>query len=340
MIRPPGSGCAPRPRLLRPTACPYALPVAELKNKFTWSASRHGSFSYCHRQYWWSYYGSWGGWNRDAPPRAREAYMLKNLANRWTWAGTVVHEAIEDVLRGLHGGGEQRALGFEQHGLDIEEEVEKATKLMREQWVESRNAHYRIRPKKRFGLAEHEYDEVIPRAEWKATNEKVQNALRAFFNSPLWDRIRETDPHDWLPIETLDQFDFEGTGIWAVLDFALRVPGGGIEIFDWKTGEVKPDANKLQLGCYALYVGQKHDVPPESVTTHLVYLGEDLQEFTFRMTEKDLVETRGEMRASIAAMRTRLRDPEANVAVREDFEMTDDLSKCRICAYRRLCGRE
>ena len=230
--------------------------MAELKNQFTWSASRHGSFAYCKRQYWWSYYGSWGGWNRDAPGRAREAYMLKNLANRWTWAGTVVHETIENVLRGLHGGGSQRALGFDEHGLDLEAEIENATELMRTQWAESRSGEYRLRPKKRFGLLEHEYDEAIPRAEWQAANEKVRNGLRAFFTSALWDRIRESDPGQWLPIETLDQFDFEGTGVWAVLDFALHVPGDGIEIFDWKTGEVKPEANKLQLGCYALYVGQ------------------------------------------------------------------------------------
>ena len=56
-----------------------------LKNEFTWSASRARTFDYCPRQYWWNYYGSWGGWDRDCTREAREAYMLKNLANRWTW---------------------------------------------------------------------------------------------------------------------------------------------------------------------------------------------------------------------------------------------------------------
>ncbi len=79
---------------------------------------------------------------------------------------------------------------------------------------------------------------------------------------------------------------------------------------------------------------------PERVTTHLVYLGDGLQDFRYPMSEKELVATRGEMRASIAAMRTRLRDKDANSAVREDFDMTEDLEKCGFCAYRRLCGRE
>ena len=315
------------------------MPVAEIQNEFTWSASRHGSFSYCKRQYWWSYYGSWGGWNPDAPPSAREAYTLKNLANRWTWAGTVVHETIEDVLRSFHGGGNQRALGFDQHGVDIESEVEQATVRMREQWVESRSGEYRIRPKKRFGLAEHEYGEAVPREEWKATNQKVRDGLRAFFTSEIWHRIRASDPTEWLPVETLDQFDFEGTNVWAVLDFALQRPDGQVEIYDWKTGIVNPEANRVQVGCYALYIQAKRDVPPEKVTTHLVYRGEDLQDFSVRMTERELTAVRGEMRASIAAMRTRLRDKEGNVAAREDFAKTDDLDKCRHCAFRRLCGR-
>ena len=54
---------------------------------------------------------------------------------------------------------------------------------------------------------EHEYDVIVPRAEWQATNQKVRDALRAFLTSPLFERIRASDPKTWLPIETLDQFD-------------------------------------------------------------------------------------------------------------------------------------
>ncbi|MDA1193942.1 MAG: PD-(D/E)XK nuclease family protein [Planctomycetota bacterium] len=312
--------------------------MAELKNEFTWSASRARTYDYCPRQYWWNYYGSWGGWDRKAAPEPREAYMLKNLANRWTWPGTVVHDTIESILRGMQAEAGQGALGFAAD-VSADDVVERATKTMRRQWEASRSADYRRRPKKAFGLVEHEYGDEVSRAEWKAVNQKVRDALRAFLGSDLFARIRASDPSTWLPIETLDKFDFEGTGVWAVLDFAWRLPDGSIEIYDWKTGEVNPDSNMLQLGCYALYVQQRHGVEAEQVATHLVYLGETMQDMAFRVTEPDLKATRGEMRASIAAMRTRLRDKPANVAVREDFALTDDLEKCRTCAYRRLCGR-
>ena len=313
--------------------------MAALKNEFTWSASRSRTYAYCPRQYWWNYYGSWGGWDRNAQPEAREAYMLKNLANRWTWPGTVVHDTIEGILKKRLDGGGQGALGFAESA-DPDEIVEHATQGMRDQWVESRHADYRRRPKRAFGLVEHEYDEAIPQAEWQKANEKVRSGLRAFLASDLYERIQASDPGSWLPIETLDQFQFEGVGVWAVLDFAWKLPDGRIEIFDWKTGEVRPEANMLQLGCYALYVGQKYGVEADQVTTHLVYLGDGMQDMAFEVTEKDLIETRGEMRASIAAMRTRLRDKDENIAVRDDFAMTEDRGKCRICAFRRLCGRE
>ena len=47
----------------------------------------------------------------------------------------------------------------------------------------------------------------------------------------------------------------------------------------------------------------------------------------------------GYRRASMDEMRARLADPAANRAEREDFPLTDDLSKCEVCVYRRLCGR-
>ena len=63
--------------------------------------------------------------------------MLKNLANRWTWPGTVVHDTIEGLLKRRLEGGGQGALGFAE-AADPDEIIETATQGMRDQWVESR----------------------------------------------------------------------------------------------------------------------------------------------------------------------------------------------------------
>lgn len=317
--------------------------MAALENVFTWSTSRDGAFQRCQRQYWWQYYGSWGGWDRGAPAEAREAYVLKNLSTRWAWVGTVVHGAIEALLRRhQQAAGDAGELAFEKPRLpsvDVEAEVEALTERMRAQFRESREGHYRARPKRAFGLVEHEYADAVPRAEWQAMNEKAREALRSFLVSDLFQRIRASDARRWLPIEHLGQFDFEGTPVWAVLDFALRTPEDAVEIYDWKTGAVDPVGNRPQLVCYALYVQAAHGVPPERVTTQLVYLGPKPETHAVHVGPSDIQEVMHTMRTSIGSMRMRLVDPARNVARKDDFPLTDDLEKCRVCSFRRLCHR-
>ncbi len=325
---------------LVPTLSDYLSTVAELKNNFTWSVSRGRTFDYCARQYWWTYYGSWGGWSHDADPEARRAYMLKNLHTRWTWVGTVVHEAIEGILRQVQKGGSGDGLLFESADIDPNKEVERLTETMRRQWLESRDGDYRRRPKHKVGLAEHHYDEPLTRDDWAAVNAKAIRALQAFLRSPLFNEIRTSDTRMWLPIEKLDNFRFDGVDVWAVLDFASRTDGDGVNIYDWKTGAVTPDGNRAQLVCYTLYVEAAYGANPNHVTNHLVYLGDDCQVFPFQVTQDDIAETRDLMRTSIRAMKAKLANPDVNVARSDDFPMTDDLSKCAVCTFRELCGRQ
>ncbi|MFT7519705.1 MAG: hypothetical protein ACI9MC_001848, partial [Kiritimatiellia bacterium] len=71
--------------------------MAELKNEFSWSWSRHRAFGECARRYWLNHYAFWGGWSRGSP--AREIYIQKKLNSRPQWIGTTVHEAAEWVLK-------------------------------------------------------------------------------------------------------------------------------------------------------------------------------------------------------------------------------------------------
>ena len=41
--------------------------------------------------------------------------------------------------------------------------------------------------------------------------------------------------------------------VWVALDFGLRTPEGA-EVYDWKTGEERPQEDRLQMLCYALYL--------------------------------------------------------------------------------------
>ena len=76
----------------------------ELENKFAWSVSRDRAFRECPRQYYFSYYGYWNGWKKDAPERTREIYVLKQLKNRYMWIGQTVHDCIARSLKNISRG--------------------------------------------------------------------------------------------------------------------------------------------------------------------------------------------------------------------------------------------
>lgn len=320
-----------------------------LENRLTWSKSRGEVLEHCARKYWWTYYGAWGGWSGDAPAEARDAYLLKNLHSRWTWVGDVVHRAIERVLRGLA----RRAVPegeFDLHEapgeggpvreVDVEAVVRGVTDAMRTQFADSRDGRYRLDPKRIVGLVEHEYATAVPASEWREMNRRATDAVRRFLASETFARIRATDPASWLPFETLDSFDFEGTAVWAALDFVRRTEDGGAEVYDWKTGEDRPDANRLQMLCYAMFVEARHKIPATRVVGRLVYVSTGTV-VEVRATEAMLEGARAEMRASIAEMRRRLAASTAGGGDPKKlaFPMTDDLDRCAVCAFRRLCGR-
>ena len=64
--------------------------MSSFKNEFSWSISRDRVFQTCPRQYYFNYYGYWDGWETGAPAKTRQIYILKQLKNRYMWAGAKV----------------------------------------------------------------------------------------------------------------------------------------------------------------------------------------------------------------------------------------------------------
>ena len=312
--------------------------MATLENRLTWSKSRAEAFAWCLRKYWWTYYGAWGGWAYDAPKERRDAYVLKNLHSRWTWVGDAVHRAIQRIFERIRDTARGAGLALDDTvPLDPDEEAERLTRSMRAQFRASREGRYRADPKRVLGLVEHEYGVPVPDVEWRDMNKRAVDALRGFLASHTFATLAASDPATWLPFETLDSFDFEGTPVWAALDFGRRVDGGA-EVYDWKTGEERVEANSLQLLVYALFVEQKHGVPATSVRGRLVYVNTGAVHVV-EPTPAALDDARATMRGSLAEMKERMRMGGGSDPSPLAFPMTDDLARCASCSFRRLCGR-
>ncbi len=304
--------------------------MAELQNEFSWSKSRHDKFSDCRRAYYYAYYGSWGGWEAAGGSLTRELYVLKKLSSRWQWAGQVVHEAIRHLLSRARWTGEMRPL---------DELLRQTRERARSLWAVSRGKGYWREPSRIAGLLEHEYGEPVPDVEWKRIYEEVvEGSLRAFHRSEALERIRATPPGRWLTVDELDAWMFDGVKVWVALDFAYKDEAGVIHVLDWKTGRER-ELDHAQLGVYALFARDKWGVSPEEVMAGLVYLQSGAERVEVQVGREALEACKGEMRRSIAAMRSLLDDPGRNLARIDRFPQIEDREACRRCPFRRPCGR-
>lgn len=308
--------------------------MADLQNEFSWSKSRHEKFSECRRAYYYTYYGSWGGWDAPAGSPVRELYVLKKLSSRWQWAGSVVHEALKQLLTRAKATGDLRPL---------EEVLDQTRRRARAQFAASRDKSYWREKSRIVGLVEHEYAEPVKDEDWRRIYETViEGSLRAFYASPVLEEIRRTPRDRWLSVDVLDKWFFEGTTVWAAVDFAYRDADGRVHLLDWKTGKER-GADHLQVGTYALYARQKWDAPPDGVVGGLVYLvqedGRPADRVDVQADQATLERCREEMRASIGAMKAALADPARNAADEAAFPRLDDREACKRCPYRRPCGR-
>jgi len=302
--------------------------MAVLVNEFSWSRSRDACFQDCRRKYFYQYYGSWGGWAPDAAPDVRRLYILKQLASRQMWAGRVVHDAIEMALHVFREG---RTVPVEPFIADVVER-------MRGEWRSSRAARYREDPRT-LALFEHEYTVELKPDVWRALRGNVVTCLRNFFRLPLLDKVRRTAPEHWSIEHWSKVFDFEGTPVWIAPDFGYWDADGLLTLVDWKTGATDADATAFQLGCYALYAREVLGVEPAQVELLEANLREPAVT-PLAWDDTRLQRVREQLRLSIRSMHAYLLDPEANVARREDFELTEERRICRRCNFRVVCRPE
>lgn len=302
-----------------------------INNEFSWSKSRDEQFQECQRKYYYDKYVSWGGWDRRmASKEARAAYVLKNLKNRWAWKGETVHHVLEGVLKEL------------KHGkkTSLEDGLEFLTQTMRRDFRFSKAKKYYEEPKKVVGLFEHEYEKAISDEIWKSIHDSSSDCLRHFMNSPFFQELVSEDKSDWLLIEDLEAFDYEGIKIFVKLDFC-RKKNGLIEIYDWKTGKDESGAADIQLGTYVFYAMKKWQLSADKIKTYLFYLNTPGTKPELQTVSGALLERAGAyIKQSVMAMTTLLEDVEKNLPKsREFFKLALNDRLCSFCNFYKLCER-
>lgn len=300
--------------------------MAEFKNEFSWSKTRDEVFKTCPRQYWFAYYGYWNGWFEDAPERTRQIYILKNLKNRYVWAGEKVHECIQRSLNNI-----RRGIKV----LSVDEIVSITLDQMRVEFRSSRAKNYWKNPKS-CALFEHEYELVVSDDQWKEVTGNVEVCLKNFYASDIYDGLKSHAKDQWLEVEKFSSFHLDNIRIHLVIDCAIR-EGEDFYIYDWKTGKSLSEDLSIQLCCYALYAMEKGHIPPESVKVIEYNLAFDKSNW-FSLTQGQVEDMKGYIEGSIKDMQSLLIDVENNIPAEEGrFSKVEDERLCFRCNFRRVC---
>jgi hypothetical protein len=302
--------------------------MPRLSNDFSWSKTRDELFRKCLRQYYFHYYGSWGGWEIDAESRTRQIYVLKQLQTRQVWAGSKVHDCIKRSLHNLRRGIEPMK---EQEAIDM------TLAVMRKDFASSRRGDYWKNPKS-MGFFEHEYAVQVSNDAWKETADHVVHCLQTFYRSSVFRLIRSLHTERWLDVEDFSSFQLDGVKVHVVLDFSFRDEDGGIVIYDWKTGRSDTKRNEVQLACYSFYAIEKWQADPARITTIEFNLGSG-KESPYLLKGKGLQAIRQYIGGSIRDMKQLLDDPEKNRASEDRFAYTDRESVCHYCNFRKACPK-
>ena len=282
-------------------------------SEFSWSVSRHDAFARCRRRYFYSYYVA-----NDDP----EVLRLKKLSALPMWAGSVVHETIETVLKtrdAIPSPDEQEALiRAAVHGQMLTE------------WRESEAGS------ERFRLFEHEYAQPVESEDKKILVGTVMRSLRNFFRSPILAEAYAAGRARWLSLEDLVSFEVGGVAVFLRMDLAFRDRDGRVVIVDWKTGRGEGKFSEMQVAGYALYAAEQGWAAPEEIRTELAYLA--IPRYVRRSVDRrKLDHARAFVTKSAGTMKALLLDPLANLGRLEDFPMIDRPQACRRCNFRRLC---
>ena len=299
--------------------------MAEFKNRFQWSISRRRNFDTCKRLYYYRHYGMWNGWKGNAPEEARKCYRFSKMQNLPLLAGTIVHQLIEQLLKGMQRGRLQ----------SLEELQERGRVMLNQAWRQSKEKKWLRDPKRNANLFEHYYDREVAEVDTQEIRARVLDSLAHFYNSSTFARIRQTAPADWRSIEEFQSFDIEGCANGLSMDFAVHA-NGILEIYDWKTGR-EAESHIDQLVCYALYGEQEWGYSLDCIRLYLFYLGDNSASLPYTVSPAEKDETIARILHNCELMRSLLVDPVNNLARKEDFVMTDDRSRCEHCFFQELC---
>lgn len=304
--------------------------MVDIQLTYAWSESRVKCLRECAWKYYLTYFKAWNGWLVSAPQDKQRTYMLKNMTNMPMWVGSIVHDAIEEIITAGREDGKWKTLEQAQHD---------AVQMLRKGWVQSTQKRWQISPKKNINLAEHFYQEEIEPDKITSCKNKVLRSLKAFYDMPLFEIMQGLDKDAWLTIEDFQRFELNTEEkVTVKIDCGFRYDGK-VYLLDWKTGVVS-DTVIDQLTTYAMYaIKQGWVSKPEDIIIIPVYLAA-YAEIGEKATPH-LSVTMQHMKRQAGIIRSEyplLTKAFENKDEPSYFKRTDNEDACTGCFFRDICS--
>jgi hypothetical protein len=206
---------------------------------------------------------------------------------------------------------------------------------MRAEFRSSKSKNYWKNPKS-CALFEHEYEVELTDDQWKEMANNVENCLRNFYASDIYDGLKSHPRDGWLEVEEFSSFHLDNIRINLAIDCAIK-EGDGVYLYDWKTGKSLSEDLSIQLACYALYAMEKWYVHPESLRIIEYNLSFDKANW-FSVTDGEVENIKGYIKGSIKDMQSLLTDIGSNIPLEEErFSKVEDERVSLRCNFRKVC---
>lgn len=302
----------------------------------SWSTSRMKSIKSCLREYYYSYYGYYRGWDYEASEDRKITWRLKKLTNIWIAFGDVIHEGIKAVIK------------YKINNKDNEIDIDKFKEFIRKRLNNIVFKSSRRDSKFKWDeypsgemLQEYYYEGKLDKEDIDEIKERIEQCVENFFESKTFLDIKQGNYSNILEVDekTFNYILIDKFKIFAIIDMLYIDNYGNCIIVDWKTGKYDED-HEEQLLVYSLYVMEKYKIPVENIRGRIEYLltGENVE---FNVTNEDIEAIRSRVRQEINVIDAMLCDKELNKPHDKSmFIMTDQDYKCKRCKYKRLCEEE
>jgi hypothetical protein len=280
-----------------------------------WSVSRYDTFSACKRKYYYTYYGKF-----DQEFSLQQITTLKSLTSVPLEIGNIAHDIIETILKRLVKSSEV----IDQPRLEA--------------YVEKICLEY-IQKKTFIEVYYKEKDSIDDAAIISAVKQWLHNVLQS--DRFEWIKNLPQSSKDRWIIEPpgFGETRIEGMKAYCKVDFMLPVDRT-IYILDWKTGKEDLLKHRKQLIGYSLFAKYHFENDFDDIQTMVCYIKEGYVEKRPDITMEDVHPFIDTVKKETAEMKSMNLDVLANTPKpKGEFTMTEDISKCRFCEYRELCGR-